>query len=107
MTTLEHPMIGKWRTAGMEPWDSDFINLLGPGSMQFSPDGRGDFVFGAVQSGLDCHYGQASIHFTWTGHDEMGEASGDGDAQLENDGTLTGDISFHLGDESSFNANRW
>jgi hypothetical protein len=37
----------------------------------------------------------------------MDEASGDGDAQLEDDGTLTGDIRFHLGDESSFTAKRW
>ena len=59
MTTLEHPMIGKWRITEMEL------------------------------------------------HDEMDEASGDGDAQLEDDGTLTGDIRFHLGDESSFIARRW
>ena len=107
MTTPEHPMIGKWRITEMELWDSDFIDLLGPGYIQFSPDGRGEFVFGAVQGGLDCHYGQASIHFTWVGNDEMDETSGDGDAQLEEDGTLTGNIRFHLGDESSFTAKRW
>jgi hypothetical protein len=102
----DHPMVGKWRITEMEFWDADFIDLLGPGYIQFYPDGGGEFVFGAVQGGLDCHYGQASIHFTWAGHDEMDEASGDGDAQLEEDGTLTGDIRFHLGDESSFTARR-
>lgn len=107
MTTLEHPMIGKWRITEMELWDREFIDLLGLGYIQFNAKGGGEFVFGAVQGGLDCHYGQASIYFTWTGHDEMDEASGDGDAQLEDDGTLTGDIRFHLGDESSFIAIRW
>jgi hypothetical protein len=107
MTAPEHPMIGKWRITEMELWDAEFIDLLGPGYIQFDLDGSGEFVFGAVQGSLDCHYAQASIHFTWAGHDEMDEASGDGDAQLEEDGTLTGDIRFHLGDESSFTARRW
>jgi hypothetical protein len=107
MTTPAHPMIGKWRITEMELWDNEFIDLLGPGYIQFNPERGGEFAFGAVQGGLDCHYGQASIHFTWMGHDEMDEASGDGDAQLEEDGTITGDIRFHLGDESSFIAKPW
>jgi len=37
----------------------------------------------------------------------MDEASGDGFAQIEEDATLTGEIRFHLGDESSFKARRW
>lgn len=107
MTTPAHPMIGKWRITEMELWDSEFIDLLGPGYIQFNPERGGEFAFGAVQGGLDCHYGQASIHFTWMGHDEMDEAAGDGDAQPEEDGTITGDIRFHLGDKSSFIAKPW
>ena len=80
MTTCDHPMIGKWRITGMELWEADFIDLLGPGYIQFTADGGGEFVFGAVQGGLDCHYGQTCIHFTWAGFDEMDEISGDGDA---------------------------
>lgn len=34
-------------------------------------------------------------------------ADGDGDAQLEDDGTLAGEIRFHRGDESAFTARRW
>jgi hypothetical protein len=37
----------------------------------------------------------------------MDGVSGDGDAQLEDGDTLTGEIRFHLGDESSFIARRW
>ena len=44
----------------------------------------------------------SSYLFTWTSHDEMDETYGNGDAQLEDDNTLTGDIHFHFGDESSF-----
>ena len=102
-----HPLIGKWRITGMELWDAEFIDMLEPGYVQFDPDAGGQFVFGAVQGGLDCRYGQTSVRFTWTGFDEMDEASGDGEAQLADDGTLAGQIRFHLGDESSFSARRW
>jgi hypothetical protein len=37
----------------------------------------------------------------------MDHACGDGDADLEEDGTLSGEIRFHRGDESSFTARRW
>lgn len=41
------------------------------------------------------------------GQGQMDQACRDGDAQLEDDGTLTGELRFHLGDESPFNARRW
>ena len=106
MTTSKHPMIGKRRITGMELRDNEFIDLLGPGYTQFHPDGGGEFVFGALQGRLDCHQGQTSIHFTRAGHDQTDETPGDGDAQLEENATLTGDIRFHLGDGSSFTARR-
>ena len=107
MSTKGHPLLGKWRITSTELWDAEFIDLLGPGYIQFDADGGGEFAFGAVQGGLDCHFGSHSIRFTWEGSDEMDRACGDGDAQLEEDGTLTGEIRFHLGDESSFTARRW
>lgn len=107
MTTKGHPLLGKWRITGMELWDGEFIDLLGPGYIRFDADGGGEFAFGAVQGELDCHFGTDSIHFTWEGSDEMDHACGDGDADLEEDGTLAGEIRFHRGDESSFTARRW
>jgi hypothetical protein len=107
MTTKEHPLLGKWRITSMELWDAGFIDLLGPGYIRFDVDGSGEFAFGAVQGGLDCQFGTDSIHFTWEGSDEMDRTCGDGDAELEEDGTLTGEIRFHRGDESSFTARRW
>jgi hypothetical protein len=107
MSTKGHPLLGKWRITSMELWDADFIDLLGPGYIRFDADCRGEFVFGAVQGGLDCHFGLDDVDFTWEGSNEMDHACGDGDAELEEDGTLTGEIRFHLGDESSFTARRW
>ncbi len=39
--------------------------------------------------------------------DEIDEASGDGLALLEDDGSLSGEISFHRGDEATFKAKKW
>ncbi|MCC6890401.1 MAG: hypothetical protein IT536_17895 [Hyphomicrobiales bacterium] len=103
----DHPLIGKWRITAMELWDAEFIDMVEPGYVQFDAGGGGQFVFGAVQGGLDCRYGKAGLRFTWAGFDEMDQASGDGEAQLADDGTLKGTIRFHLGDESSFRARRW
>ena len=104
---MSHPLAGKWRIAQMELWDREFIDLVGPGYIAFDDDGGGEFAFGAVTGALDCSYAKASIHFTWEGNDEMDDASGEGWAELHDDGSLRGEISFHHGDESSFTATRW
>ncbi len=64
-------------------------------------------AFGAVQIGLQCEYGKTSIRFKFHGSDEMEEVAGDGDAELEKNRTLVGEIRFDNGDESSFTAKRW
>lgn len=102
-----HPLLGKWRITSMELWDAAFIDLLGPGYIRFDADGGGAFAFGAVQGEIDGHPCGESIHFTLEGSDEMDQTCGDGDAQLEADGTITGEIRFHRGDESAFTAHRW
>lgn len=104
---MTHPLAGKWRIVEMELWDREFIDLLGPGYITFDDPGGSEFRFGAVTGTLDCGYAKASIHFAWEGFDEMDEASGDGYAELQDDGTLNGEISFHHGDESTFIATRW
>ena len=90
----------------MDLWEADYIDMLGPGHVQFDVDG-GQMVFGAVQVGLDCHYGAHGVHFTFAGHDEMTQVTGDGDANLEPGGTITGEIRFHQGDEATFTARTW
>jgi hypothetical protein len=45
-------------------------------------------------------------HFNFQRHDEITEVSSDGEADLEPDGTLTGEIRFHHGDEMPFTARR-
>ena len=43
-----------------------------------------------------------AVEFNWDGNDEMDEACGDGWAELQDDGSLEGEICFHGGDETPF-----
>ena len=47
-----------------------------------------------------------AVEFSWEGQDELDHASGRGWAVVGEDGTLTGRVFFHLGDDSSFSAVR-
>ena len=99
-------VLGRWRITGMEGWDTAYVDLLGPGQLQLEPDG-GQVAFGAVQIGLECWYSPTSVTFNFHGSDEGTEVWGDGDADLEPDGTLAGEIRFHQGDDMPFTARRW
>jgi hypothetical protein len=48
-----------------------------------------------------------AIEFDWNGNDEMDEASGDGWAEIQPDGSLNGRICFHGADEANFTARPW
>jgi hypothetical protein len=102
-----NPLLGKWRIIQTDLWEADYLDMLEPAFIEFKRDGLGEFRFGCVIGGLDCHYMAHAAHFTWQGSDEMDEVCGDGVALLEDDGNLTGEISFHLGDETTFKAKKW
>jgi len=98
---------GKWRITDMSLWDREAIDLLGPAFIEFRGN-RGQFRFIAVDGWIDCRHGRQngrpSVDFTWDGNDEGDPASGRGSVLLRQDGSLTGHIYFHRGDDSSFTA---
>jgi PHD/YefM family antitoxin component YafN of YafNO toxin-antitoxin module len=102
-----HPLLGKWRIVEMALWDRDYLDMEEPAYIAFNERGGGEFVFGLVYGSLDCGYSPRSIDFTWVGNDEMDDASGDGWAELQDDGTVAGEIAFFQGDESEFRARPW
>jgi len=102
----DHPLVGKWRITSMELWDDEYINMMGPGYIQIDEAG-GTMSFGVVEVGLRCEYGTTSVWFRFRGSSEMDEVSGEGDAELEEDGSLSGEICFDEGDESAFTAKPW
>ena len=99
-------MLGRWRIVEIEGCDTDYIDMLGPGHIQFDPDG-GQIEFGTVQVALEWWCGQAGAHFNFHGSDEGTEISGNGNAEIEDDGTLQGKIRFHGTDDMPFTARRW
>ena len=98
---------GKWRITEMDAWGREAIDLVGPGFIEFRAQG-GHFHFIAVDGWMDCRHGQRSgrpyTTFTWEGNDECDPASGRGWAKLLKDGSLTGHIYFHQGEDSGFKA---
>jgi hypothetical protein len=68
--------------------------------------GRGEIAFGALQAGLDIEYSRSSVGFTWEGFDEMDEVSGDGSAELLDDGSIEIEFAYHNGDEAVLKAKR-
>jgi len=100
-------LIGKWRITKMALWDNDYLDMVEPAYIQFKASGRGEFKFGCVVGDLDCTLFADAVDFTWQGFDEMDPVFGDGWAELDDDGTINGEISFHLGDESTFQARKW
>ena len=107
MPARKSPLLGKWRIVEMELWDTAFLDLVEPAYVASEAEGGGEFAFRAVRGGLDCRYGRDGVSFTWQDFDEMDPASGAGSAKLGQTGALTGEIRFHLGDESTFKARRW
>ena len=96
----------RWRMAEIEDWDTDYIDMRGHGHIQRDHDG-GHIAFGTVQIGLDCRHSRTGTHLTFHGSDEGTEVSGEGDADIADDGTLSGEIRSHNGDEMPFTAHRW
>ena len=107
MPARKSALLGKWRIVGMELWDTDFVDMLEPAHITFDAKGGGAFLFGAVHGDLDCRYGPGGVRFTWADFDEMHPTSGAGSAKLAPNGSLTGEIRFHHGDQSTFKARRW
>jgi hypothetical protein len=101
---------GRWRIVEMELWHREAIELLGPALIEIGPGHEGTFRFIAVEGSMDVRAvdgeGHPGIEFTWEGTDEGDAASGWGWATLSSDGSLSGRIFFHLGDDSGFRAVR-
>ncbi len=101
-------LIGNWRIVEMDLWDRDAIDLVGPAYIELKVDGTGRFRFIAVEGYMDVKHADAAwrprAEFTWEGDDDGTQASGRGWVELEPDGSVSGRIFFHLGDDSGFRA---
>jgi hypothetical protein len=102
----ELQLVGRWRIVEADIWDRDHLDLSGPATITITDHGRGEIAFGALQAGLDIEYSRSSVGFTWEGFDEMDEVSGDGSAELLDDGSIAIEFAYHNGDEAVLKAKR-
>ena len=97
---------GRWRITELPGYEADYPDMMEPAYILFSPTG-GEFAFGCVTGSFAGASQGDAVEFDWDGNDEMDEACGDGWAELQPDGSLVGEISFHNGDEIPFVAKPW
>ena len=97
-------LVGRWRIVEADIWDQTYLDLSGPATITITDHGRGEIAFGALQAGLDIEYSRSSVGFTWEGCDEMDEVSGDGSAELNDDGSIEIEFAYHNGDEAVLKA---
>ena len=99
-------LVGRWRIVEADIWDRDYLDLSGPATMAITESGRGEIAFGSLQAGLDIEYSRSSVGFTWEGFAEIDEVSGDGSADLLDDGSIEIEFAYHNGDEAVLKAKR-
>lgn len=80
--------------------------MVEPATITIGTDGHGEITFGALQADLDPGFSQNFVNFIWAGFGEMGEVSGDGHAELFDDGASEIAFSYHNGDEAYLRAKR-
>ncbi|OHV73931.1 hypothetical protein [Ensifer sp. LCM 4579] len=97
-------LIGRWRIVEADLWDRDYLDLVEPANITIRANGHGEIAFGAMQADLDLAYSTSMVSFTWAGCDEMDEVSGDGHAELLDDGTIEITFAYHNGDEAILKA---
>lgn len=92
---------GRWRVVETPDYDmvlSGAYILFGKNSGEFVFDGLTGSIHGACKGD--------AVEFTWEGNDEMEPASGRGWADLQDDGSLEGEICLNNGDDIAFIARR-
>jgi len=102
----ECQLVGRWRIVEADIWDREYLDLCGPATVAIGADNRGEIAFGAMQADLEIGYSPAMVFFTWAGSDEMNEVSGEGDAELQPNGTIAITFAYHHGDEAVLKAVR-
>ena len=92
---------GKWRIVAAPGYDMAVTGAY----IQFDDDG-GAFVIDCLTGAIHGACKGDDVEFDWQGNDEMEPANGDGWAELQDDGSLKGEISLFNGDEIPFIARR-
>jgi len=92
---------GRWQVVETPGYD-----MAAPGTyILFGQDG-GEFAFDCLTGSIHGACNGDAVEFDWDGSDEMEEAGGHGWADLQDDGSLQGEICLDNGDDIPFIARR-
>ena len=92
---------GRWRIVETPGYD-----MTVPGTyILFGQDG-GEFAFDCLIGSIHGAGDGDVVEFQWHGNDELEEAAGHGWAELQDDGSLEGEICLENGDDIPFIARR-
>jgi hypothetical protein len=99
-----HDFVGRWKIKSMTTWPQDYVDLDEPGYFEFTEDGLGQFVFGAVKGWLDVRVSHRTpyLEFSWQGTCEGDDLCGRGKIEFPTPLQGDGEIYIHCGDESGF-----
>ena len=100
-------LVGRWRIVAMPDYVEDYPDMMEPAYILFNGNGSGEFAFGCITGHLTDAGDGDHVAFSWQGNDEMEETQGGGWAQIQPDGSITGQIRFDNGDEAEFVARKW
>lgn len=92
---------GKWRVVETLEYD-----VAGANSYILFGEQGGSFALDCLTGSIHGHCEGDAVEFTWEGNDEMEEASGHGWAEIQQDGSLEGEICLENGDDIPFIARR-
>ena len=92
---------GQWRVVETPEHD-----MAGPGSYILFAENGGEFVLNCLTGSIHGRCKGNAVAFTWNGSDEMEPASGHGRAEMQDDGSLEGEICLEGGDDIPFIARR-
>jgi len=104
--TADCQLIGRWRIVKADLWDRAYLDLAAPAAVTIGADGHGDIAFGALQASLELGYSRSMVFFSWAGADEMDQVTGEGSAELLDDGSIDITFEYHNGDEATLKAKR-
>jgi len=97
---------GKWRIIELPGYEADYADMMEPAYILFG-SANSEFAFDASPAPFPGGADTNAVQFNWEGNDEMDEVCGDGWVQLDPDGSLSGEMKFHGGDEIPFIARPW
>lgn len=99
-------LVGSWRIVEADVWDRAYLDLAGPAYLHVGGDGRVAFGFGALEATGALEYARTIVFFRWGGFDEGDEISGDGSAELQDDGSVEIVLDWDNGDDAVLKARR-